>query len=204
VLLGQLIEKVTGQSGPQVFQERIFTPLGLTATSYPEPTDRKLADPFAHGYTWSTNVETVESTVLPPEVQQAAKDGTRKPADVTEANPSWASYAGAGISTANDLAVYVEALASGKLLGPDLQRERLEKVNPVNPEQQDGPAYGLGIARFGKLYGHSGELPGYNSFMGHDPEAGITIVTWATPAPGVDGRGPAVTMARTIQQELYR
>jgi D-alanyl-D-alanine carboxypeptidase len=149
-------------------------------------------------------METLDTLVLPPEVQQAAREGRLQPTDVTEVNPSWASYAGAGVSTANDLAVYVEALGNGRLLGPELQRQRLEEVTPVDPTQPDGPAYGLAIARFGPLYGHSGELPGYNSFMGHDPETGTTIVTWATAAPSVDGRGPANELARAIQQELYR
>jgi D-alanyl-D-alanine carboxypeptidase len=204
VLLGLLLEKLTGQTGARAFQDRIFTPLGLKGTSFPAIDVRTLPTQYAHGYTWSSNVETVDSLVLPAETQQAARAGTLKPTDVTEVNPSWGSFAGAGISTANDLAVYVEALGNGKLLGPELQRQRLTELQPVDPSQPDGPAYGLAIARFGALYGHSGELPGYNSFMGHDPTTGTTIVTWASGAPAVDGRGPANELARVIEGELYK
>ena len=63
--------------------------------------------------------------------------------------------------------------------------------------------YGMALARFGPLYGHTGELPGYNSFMGHDPQRNATVVVWATDAPAVDGRAPATELAKLIIGELY-
>ena len=48
-----------------------------------------------------------------------------------------------------------------------------------NPE---GQKYGYGIAliTFGpnKVYFHGGEMPGYNSFMGHDPDNDVTLIIW--------------------------
>jgi D-alanyl-D-alanine carboxypeptidase len=41
------------------------------------------------------------------------------------------------------------------------------------------------------LYGHTGALPGYNSFMGYDPVNHVTIVAWGNPAPAANGFGPA-------------
>ncbi len=45
---------------------------------------------------------------------------------------AWA--AGAGISTANDLVTLVQALVGGKLLGADLQAQRLASVQPTSPD----------------------------------------------------------------------
>ena len=203
VLLGVIIEQLTGVPVEQAFQDRIFDPLQLEETSFPAPADASVPEPHPQMYTFGTNVETIDSLVLPPEVQDAASAGTLEPMDVTDANPSWGWTAGAGISTAPDLADYVEELVDGCLLSPQLQQQRIASVQPLDPDDPASPGYGLGLARFGPVYGHSGELPGTNSFMGHDPVRDITVVTWASTAPAPNGDGPAVELAKAVIAELY-
>ncbi|WP_368882271.1 serine hydrolase, partial [Shewanella algae] len=58
-------------------------------------------------------------------------------------------------------------------------------------------------AKFGSLYGHTGELPGYNSFMGHDPVNKVTLVVWTNLAPAVDGKDLATTIAAALINMLY-
>src|SRR5215207_9579679 len=48
VLLGLVIEQVTGMGAVQAFQEYVFTPLGLTETSLPDTPE--MPEPFARGY----------------------------------------------------------------------------------------------------------------------------------------------------------
>ena len=70
----------------------------------------------------------------------------------------------------------------------------------------DDPAsagYGLGIAQFGPMYGHTGELPGFNSFMGSDPVNKVTLIVWTNLAPAADGRDPATTIARALLGQVY-
>jgi D-alanyl-D-alanine carboxypeptidase len=203
VLLGVIIEQLTGVPVEQAFQDRVFDPLELGETSFPALTDASIPQPHPQTYTFGTNVETIDSLVLPPEVQAAATAGTLEPMDVTDANPSWGWTAGAGISTAPDLADYVEGLVDGDLLSPQLQRQRIASVQPLDPDDPASPGYGLGLASFGPVYGHSGELPGTNSFMGHDPVRDITVVTWASTAPAPNGEGPAVELAKAVIGELY-
>ena len=203
VLLGVIIEQLTGVPVEQAFQDRIFDPLELGETSFPALTDTSIPQPHPQMYTFGTNVETIDSLVLPPEVQAAARAGTLEPMDVTDTNPSWAWTAGAGISTAPDLADYVEELVDGCLLSPQLQQKRIASVQPLDPDDPASPGYGLGLASFGPVYGHSGELPGTNSFMGHDPVRDITVVTWASTAPAPSGEGPAAELARAVIDELY-
>ncbi|GAA4055489.1 serine hydrolase domain-containing protein [Actinomadura miaoliensis] len=50
LVLGMLIERVTGQSVGDAITSRIITPLGLTGTSFPAPRVRALADPYVPGY----------------------------------------------------------------------------------------------------------------------------------------------------------
>ena len=203
VLLGLIIEQLTGVPVEQAFQERLFDPLRLDETSFPAVTDASIPEPHPQTYTFGTNVETLDSPVLPPEVQAAARAGTLEPMDVTGVNPSWAWTAGAGISTARDLADHVEELVDGCLLSPQLQQQRIDSVQPVDPDDPASAGYGLALAQFGPLYGHTGELPGTNSFMGHDPVRDITVVTWTSTAPAPSGDDPAVELARAVIDELY-
>jgi D-alanyl-D-alanine carboxypeptidase len=203
VLLGLVIEQLTGRSASEEFRDRLFAPLGMTGSSLPVPTDAAIPTPFAHGYTYGTNVETIESSVLPEDVQARARSGQLAPTDVTGDNPSWAWTAGSAISTTEDLVRLVRALVGGGLLPPELQVQRLASVRPVDPADPASAGYGMALARFGPLYGHTGELPGYNSFLGHDPHRDVTVVVWATDAPAVDGRAPATELAKVIIGELY-
>ncbi|TQM44459.1 serine hydrolase domain-containing protein [Pseudonocardia cypriaca] len=201
-LLGRIVEQLTGNPLGTEIQRRILDRLGMAGSSFPA-TSAVLPDPHPQGYAYGTNVETVESNVLSPEKQAAARGGTLAPLDVTNSNPSWAWAAGAGISTADDLTRYVETLVGGGLLSPAMQEARLDSVRPLDPAAPDAPGYGLALARFGPFYGHTGELPGFNTFAGHDPERRTTVVVWTSLAPSPDGRDPAAEMARTIIGEMY-
>jgi D-alanyl-D-alanine carboxypeptidase len=203
LLLGRIVEQLTGNPLEAEIQQRVLTPLGMTESSFPAITSNALADPHANGYTYGTNVETAETNVLSPEKQAAAHAGTLAPIDATFLNPSWAWSAGAGISTTPDLVTYVQALVGGGLLSDAMQKTRLDSIRPINPAAPE-LGYGLALAKFGPLYGHTGELPGYNTFAGYDPQRKITIVVWASLAPSPDGRAPATEMAKRIIGELYR
>lgn len=204
VLLGLIAEKVEGKPLGDLFKERIFEPLGLKGTVFPEISSNSIPEPHPHGYFYGDNVLTMTNPALPEDMQKEALAGTLAPNDVTDVNPSWAWAAGSGISTAADLLTLGEALVNGKLLKPDLQQKRLDSVTPTNPNNPSGASYGLGIAKFGNLYGHTGELPGFNTFMGSDPANGVTLVVWTNLAPTADGKDPAVIIARSLIGKVYR
>ncbi len=97
ILLGAIIEKVTGQSYYEYVRENIFKPAGMTATESFEID--KLPDNTALGYT------------------------RRNPRGELLSNarfqPARGSAAGGGYSNASDLLKYSVALKSGKLTVPD-------------------------------------------------------------------------------------
>ncbi|QJU53387.1 serine hydrolase domain-containing protein [Herbiconiux sp. KACC 21604] len=205
VLLGLIAEQLDGKPLGQIFEDRLFTPLGLDDTSFPELADSSLPAPYSDGYYWWTNVGTLGSSKLPPDLLAGAEDGSFAPSDGTLDNPSWAWAAGAGISTATDLADWAEALGgkTGGLLDPELQQQRLDSAMPTDPDDPASAAYGWNIAKVGSFYGHTGELPGFNSFMAYDPVDDVTLVVWANLAPAADGRGPAATIAQALIRSLY-
>jgi D-alanyl-D-alanine carboxypeptidase len=144
IVLGMLIEKVTGKSAEQEITDRILKPLGLRHTSFPDNSVRILG-PHAHGY--------------------IRMNGPGSPLiDVTEENMSAASTAGSLISTTHDLNRFFSALIGGKLLPPAL----LHAMQDVKPLPGQSP-YGLGLDRvtnpaYGTAYGHTGGTLGYTTY----------------------------------------
>ena len=137
VLLGLVVEAVTGKPLAQSLQERLFTPLSLTSTSF--PVGIALDDTFVHGY--------------------VSLDGPL--VDVTPAlDPSWAWAAGGIVSSARDVTTFYRALLSGRLL-PAAQLGELEVPSAI------AGTYGLGIfttsTTCGRAFGHDGDFPGYRT-----------------------------------------
>ncbi len=182
VLLGLVAERLTGRPLGQLFQERLFGPLGLEHTSLPPGS--AIGQPHPRGYMFGT-IAGAEPTVL---------------RDVTDLDPSFGWAAGGALSTAEELAVWVRALVEGDLLPEALQQQRLTDLEPV----AGGTSYGLGIMRFGQFYGHSGTIPGFNTLMGHDPQNGLTFVVWCSLTSSQDGRNPADAIATLILREFDR
>lgn len=151
VLLGLIVEKVTGRKLGDVIQTEILDKLGMRNTSY--PTTPELPAPFSRGY-------------LP--ITDSA------PRDVTESNPDFAAGAGAMISTLGDLRIWVKALATGQLLSPATQKLRLE-TTPFTGGT-GALQYGLGVAKLYGFLGHNGAIVGYSSAMFYLPSNGATFV----------------------------
>jgi len=142
VLLGLIIQAVTGHPVGQELQARIFRPLGLRDTYYPYANPH-LRTPYAHGYL-------------------LGQPGATGPVDGTVMSPSWAGAAGGIVSTAADIARFSTALLSGKLLPP----AQLHQMMTTTPTGQ-GDDYGLGIQAepfpCGTAWGHQGSFHGYFS-----------------------------------------
>lgn len=194
VLLAVIAQQLTGSPIDQLVTERITVPLGLKHTKLPPITDYSLESPFTHGYTY------LGGTGLTIQGQPAGD-----PQDATFMNPSWMSAAGAGISTASELADWVEALTSGTLLTPEMQQQRIASVVPI-PGAADAEnwGYGLGLAKLDGLLGHNGQVLGYNSYMGSDPDRGLTVTIWVNIAPDANGKSPADLIAAEVVPILLK
>jgi CubicO group peptidase (beta-lactamase class C family) len=140
---------------------------------------------------------------MPPDEQAAANAGALEPVDVTGENTSWAWAAGGAISTADDLARYVKSLVGGGLLNKRSQQQRLDSVQRIDPGNPTSTGYGYAIADLGRLVEHTGELPGFQSVMGHNPRRKLTVIVWTTLAAAPDGRASATQLTKAILGEFY-
>jgi CubicO group peptidase (beta-lactamase class C family) len=148
LLLSLIAEKVDGKPLAQSMQDRLFGPLRLQHTVFPALAVHTLPEPYSHGYLYgSASVAMVGSPPYSPDVQAAARAGTLLPRDYTDLNHSFAAGAGAVISTASDLATWIEALVAGRVLNAAYQRRWLDSLQPEDPRKPKGQRYGYGIVQ---------------------------------------------------------
>ncbi len=167
VLLGLVIERVTGRSAQQ-HTTSVIEDLGLPETSY--PTTAALPEPFTHGYV------NTDSELAP------ADPAAEEPRDVTLSNPEVPFTAGAVVSTVPDMVRYAEQLATGAGLTPATARLRQEWT----PLTSTGVRvqYGLGVLQLGDWVGHNGSIFGYSDVVTHLPEQGASVVVMVNAADG--------------------
>jgi D-alanyl-D-alanine carboxypeptidase len=151
VLLGLVVEKVSHQSLARYITQHVLNPEHLTHTIF--PTGTEFPSPHAQGYTKQT-----------PNGKQA---------NATNWNPSWAWAAGAMISTLGDLHRWARDVATGNLLTPATQQQRLRFIPIPN---FGGAGYGLALFNVKGWIGHNGSLPGYESLTIYLPSRQATIV----------------------------
>ncbi len=207
-LLGLVAEQVGGRPLAEQFTDRLLGPLGMSHTVLPAVDDTALPSPYSHGYMYGNTLYALVDEAYPAELTAAAKAGTVQPIDYTHQNPSYASAAGGAISTADDLALWMRALVGGKVFDDESQRRWLDSLLPEDPDQPDWQQYGYGISyqRFGEnsaMYYHGGEMPGYNSFMGYDPDNDVALVIWTNLTLSPDGKTTANTMLPIVLKEIY-
>ncbi len=148
MLLGFIIEQVTGKSLPQVIRERILEKLAMINTYFeyyePEKGHGKRIDAFYNRLNMTEKI-----------------------------NTSYEWGGGGLISTTKDMAVFIEALFNIQLFDDE---KTLEKMIDISDTQKYGATYGMGIHRYELndiiFYGHGGF---YGSILAYSPENKITF-----------------------------
>lgn len=178
VLLGLVVEKVSGQRLADYVSEHILLPLKLNHTSV--PSSSALPDPHPQGY-----------TVI---------DGTERV--TTDWNPSWAWSNGNMISTLDDMRVWARTLSSGELLSEEMRQERFSSALPMSETAK----YGVGAFQTGGWIGHSGITPGFETVVVGLPEKKMTLVVFAnTDVPHDVGTTLARAVTEIVTPEnVYR
>ncbi len=164
--MGQIIEKVTGKTLQEALDELVFAPLQLTQTYIERRDDRNVARGYADIY------------------------GDGKLLDVSR----WDRADGDGkadggiVSTAADIAKFLQALMTGQLLAP----ATLEAMKSIQLEGCDNYdcEYGLGLSLYrtsaGIAFGHSGGLVGIDTNMLYYTESGNYYVVYKNNGNGSD------------------
>lgn len=183
VLLGMVIEQVTGKPFADSLQSGILDPLGMTQTSFPT-TSPAIPDPYWQGIT-----------------EQGIPYGTVK--NATNWNPSWGFTAGAMISTLDDLRKWAVALGTGQgIFNAATQAERVKSETSTVPPNSPEMAYALGFGVSNGWIGHTGELPGFNTSIQYDPKTQTTIVVMVNSDIPAGKANPAPTIFNELKAAM--
>jgi D-alanyl-D-alanine carboxypeptidase len=207
-LLGIIAEKVGGRPLADQLRDRLFKPLGLDQTSLPAIDDASIPVPYSHGYMYGGSGYAMVDERYPADMKAAGQAGTLKPIDYTNQNPSYAHAAGGAISTAANIETWIRALVSGKVFNAEYHGRWLHSPQPEDPDNPDGQKYGYGISyqRFSPtaaMYYHGGEMPGFNSFMGYDPDNDVSLVIWTNLTISLDDQTTAQAMLAPMLDTIY-
>lgn len=155
ILLGSVIERVSGQSYYDFLADRIFKPLGMSSTQGTHP--KTIVRHRAAGYGWE-NGKFVNRPALLPGI---------------------AFSAGTIISTVTDLAKWDAALHSNQILTAESK-----KIMWTTTRSEDGATlpfdYGFGWFfdnyRGHRLVQHSGATPGFSAVFYRFPDDGLSVI----------------------------
>jgi CubicO group peptidase (beta-lactamase class C family) len=174
ILLGAVIEKVTGEFWHTAIAKQILEPLGMKHTLY--GTSAPLILGRASGYTTDNPGHIVENASFISATIPAA--------------------AGALVSTVDDLRLWMRALSTGRVMSKE-DFEQMITPGPKLPGTRTTYGYGLGTfvfhVRGNTMIGHTGQIPGFASIVGYLPERDITVI-----ALGNDDNFDAQTLGRRL------
>lgn len=161
VILGAVIDRVSGQNYYDYVQNHVYSPAGMTSTAMPEPGDKPVAD-LSLGYTkrgrtsWHTDRAA-------PQVRGTA--------------------AGGGYTTVGDLLRFANALQDNKLL--DAKYTQLLKTGDIATSIGIHYSYGFEVITWNGLrcFGKGGLGPGTDDNFNICPAAGYVVAILANMDP---------------------
>jgi len=181
VLLGMLLEKLSGKTYQRYVQDELFTPLGLASTSYCEtdPVIKRRARGYARQATGFVNAPYLSM--------------------------SQPYAAGSLCSTTGDLASWNDALVRGKVVSPASWAlmagpSTLKDGKPL----ENGYGFGLAMGRFGerRAISHSGGIHGFTSDMAWLPDDSVLVVALTNAGSPAAGRMIRLAAAAALGDPL--
>ncbi|MEZ5428665.1 MAG: serine hydrolase domain-containing protein [Pyrinomonadaceae bacterium] len=190
IVLGMIIERVSGKTYYQLAREKLLKPLKLNRT---KPQTGRRIDGLVQGHAGEDNPFGGKDKVI--------ENGQ------FIINPQFEWTGGGMVSNAEDLARWAKMMYEGEAFDPSLLPQMLDGVSA--PMLGRETKYGLGViirpTRQGVTYGHSGFFPGYITDMMYFPEQKIALAVQVNSSVPRDlGRNPAgvlVEMAEMVSGE---
>ena len=168
IVLGAIVERVTGETYDAYVQRRIFAPSGMTGSGF-WPLDEQVPD-RAVSYTTGERPGPMRPGMLAGHApaRTSAMDG----------RPQRGGPAGGGYSTVVDLTRFADALRARTLL-PKAWTDSLWAPHATRPERMGGNAYGYGFgverSPIGTVVGHGGGQPGSGGQLDIFLDRGYTV-----------------------------
>ena len=183
ILLGMVVEKVTGNKYEDEIYSRICVPLGLKRTNAPKDGKLPLPHPIAYRNGQKAKVIGYGDVLY----------------DVTGYSSSWTHAAGNLYSTLDDLGKAARCIATGSLLSKHGRKELFDWSDTKRENLQHG--FFIFQYKDGSI-GHAGDVPGYNAVIKYYPAKRLSIVALTNISNNKDGTMPAEELAELTIQSL--
>jgi len=189
IVLGMIIERVTGRKFYDEANRRLLKPLKLSDTI---PQDGPRLKGVVQGYAGPNNPFGGTDAML--------VNGK------FSVNPQFEWTGGGYVSTAHDLARWAKIFYEGKAFSPDLLPQVVDGVSA--PMLGRESKYGLGAiirkTSAGTSYGHSGFFPGYMTDMMYYPEQKIAVAVQVNTSVGRSLGKPLSRVLVEVMDEIAR
>jgi D-alanyl-D-alanine carboxypeptidase len=177
IILGAIIEVVTGKPVEQLYRERFFNPLGLRSMYL------SVREPLPPGTTLAAPHDTLSkfNPIFQLTQQPTFPDAYTNVSSFSFNGITSLAFTGGGIvSNAADLAEWGNALFGGRATSRSTLDQMLNSISPVADPDGDRLGYGIftntKISKTEFFVGHNGSAPGYRSVMFYQPDRKMTIV----------------------------
>ncbi|UPG93888.1 serine hydrolase domain-containing protein [Luteibacter aegosomatissinici] len=183
MLLGAVIEKVTGKPWRDAMAELVLAPFGMTHTDY-----------FA------------DDVVVPSAAQGYSADATGKTTRPPFVSITGPMTAGALTSTSQDIAQLGDALNNPLMFPPDLLKAM---TTPAKLSDGTEAPYGYGLfpmtVRGEPAYGHNGGIEGFSSQFVYIPKAHVSVAVLVNSDAGTpSARAIALQLAAAAIGKPYK
>ena len=197
VILGAIIERLTGGSFLDEVERRIFKPVGMAHTSYHST---RFPD-AAMGYTRTPPDSERGKTSDSKRWYRAWEDPADNEARGAQGSTDFiaGSPLGGGISTAADLARFADALMAGKLLSRELTDKVLTGIVPADYGGLDGYGFETREVNGVRIAGHRGGFSGVTNEVEFYPDLGYVLVVLGNTDPSATQE--IATRLRTLISE---
>jgi D-alanyl-D-alanine carboxypeptidase len=156
VILGQVIERATGRSMKELYEENIFGPMRMKDTQF--PVDQEIQAPVLHAFTSDRKVYE----------------------DCTYWNPFWGSTPGLPTSNIHDLGKWGPILGTGRLISRAHFREQIAPTSVGKGMNRPDLYFAFGFVVANGWIVQNPSINGYSGAFGYKMTSGVTIVVEAT------------------------
>ena len=176
VILGQVIQRATGQSMKELYDKNIFGPMGMKDTQF--PVDQSIQSPVLHAFTMDRKFYE----------------------DCTYWNPFWGSTPGLPISNIHDLGKWGSILGTGRLISPAHFQDQIAPTSVGKGRNKPDLYFAYGFVVANGWISQNPSINGYSGAFGYNLATGVTIVVATTKSETTKTDASAFDILREVDQ----
>jgi D-alanyl-D-alanine carboxypeptidase len=174
VILGQVIQRATGQSMKELYDQNIFGPMGMKDTQF--PVNQQIQSPVLHAFTMDRKFYE----------------------DCTYWNPFWGSTPGLPTSNIHDVGKWGPILGTGRLISPEHFQEQTAPTSVGKGKNRPDLYFACGFIVANGWLAQNPSINGYSGAFAYNLSNGVTIVVGATKSEATTTDASAFNILREV------